>query len=209
MYDIFLALLDDASVKLSNGTDVDFRNCIVIFTGNIGTKSLSLKGSGIGFSKLSKEDKKAEDRSTIIKELKKTFRPEFINRLSDIIIFNSLGTEELKKIFYLELDKLKNRLKTKNIKISVTDKLRDKIVSECDLKFGARDLQRNIIKYIENEICNALINDSTVEIRDINGVSLDFKDDKVVVSFKKKSVKSKKLIEVKEDSEEKTESVVE
>ena len=209
VWDVFLSILDDGSVKLSNGTDVDFRNCILILTGNIGSKSLSFKGDGLGFTKLSKEDKKSDDKNTVMKELKKTFRPEFINRLSDIIVFNSLGIEELKKIFYLELDKLKNRLKANNIKISVTDKLRDKIVSECDLKFGARDLQRNIIKYIENEICNALINDSTVEIGDINGVSLDFKDDKVVVSFKKKPVKSKKLIEVKKDSEEKTESVVE
>lgn len=209
VWDVFLSILDDGSVKLSNGTDVDFRNCILILTGNIGSKSLSFKGDGLGFTKLSKEDKKSDDKNTVMKELKKTFRPEFINRLSDIIVFNNLGIKELKKIFYLELDKLKNRLQTKNIKISVTDKLRDKIVSECDLKFGARDLQRNIVKYVENEICNALINDSTIEIGGINGVSLDFKDDKVVVSFKKKPVKSKKLIEVKEDSEEKTESVVE
>lgn len=189
--DVFMSAIDDGVVKLSNGTDVYFRNSIIIFTGNTGTKSLALKGDGLGFSKLSKEEKIKDDRDTVMKELKKTIRPEFLNRLSDIIVFNSLGKEELNKIFYLELDKLKERLKKKNLKIMTTNKIRDKIVSECDLKYGARDLQRNIVKYIEDEICNALIN-SSVNLETISSISIDYysKEDKVLVTFKEKSKKT-------------------
>ena len=186
-----MSAIDDGVVKLSNGTDVYFRNSIIIFTGNTGTKSLALKGDGLGFSKLSKEEKIKDDRDTVMKELKKTIRPEFLNRLSDIIVFNSLGKEELNKIFYLELDKLKERLKKKNLKIMTTNKIRDKIVSECDLKYGARDLQRNIVKYIEDEICNALIN-SSVNLETISSISIDYdsKEDKVLITFKEKSKKT-------------------
>ena len=110
---ILLPLLDEGYVTLANNTRVNFSNCIVIFTSNIGTKEVEAKGKGLGFSKLDGELKNKDDESTIMKAIKKKFRPEVINRISEIIFFRSLNEEDLKKIFDLEIAKLKDRLSEK------------------------------------------------------------------------------------------------
>lgn len=161
IYQIFLSILDEGIVTLGNGTKVNFKNTIIIFTGNVGTKELKLHGDGIGFkSKKTKEDDKKEMDSIVTKAVEKTFAPEFINRLSEIIIFNKLGVDELNDIFDLELNKLQIRLKEKNYIIEVTKELKDFIVSKCNLQYGARDLQRNLVKYIEDEICKKLLEEN-------------------------------------------------
>ena len=97
-----------------------------------------------------------------MKAIKKKFRPELINRLSDIIFFKSLDRNDLYKIFDLELGKLKDRLSENEYTLEVSNKMKEYVVSQCDLTYGARDLQREIVKNIENPISNELVySDST------------------------------------------------
>lgn len=181
IFDIFLGIMDKGEIVLSNGEIVDFKNTIVVFTGNIGTKDIKNAGKGLGFMK---GDKNEENKDIVKKAIEKTFRPEFINRLTHQIVFNELGTLELTKIFGIELAKLKGRLKAKGLSLKVGNALRDKIVEDCDTGYGARDLQRGIQKMIETEICTALLKEDSIDT--IIGVSVDWKDDKVTTEFTKK-----------------------
>lgn len=180
IYNIFLNILDEGTVTLGSGAKVDFKNTIIIFTGNIGTKELHLKGGGLGFNKLTEEEKKRDNTDTVLKAVKKQFKPEFINRLSGITVFNELGKPELEQIFDLELGKLSSRLEKKGFKITVTPEIRDKVISECDPRYGARDLQRGIVKFIENEVCQKML-----EVTDISKISDIYVNwtDKVEVKF--------------------------
>lgn len=181
IFDIFLGIMDKGEIILSNGESVDFRNTIVVFTGNIGTKDIRKAGSGLGFMK---GDKNEENKEIVKKAIEKTFRPEFINRLTHQITFNELGIPELTKIFSIELGKLKGRLKVKGYNLKVSNAMRDKIVKDCDTSFGARDLQRGIQKMIETEVCTALLENDSFD--GISGINVDWKDEKVLVEFIKK-----------------------
>lgn len=146
LYDVWLSILDTGKCKLADGEVIDFTNCIIIFTGNIGTKELK-NTLNIGFG-VSQDDKAKKDKSTVMKAVEGQFRPEFINRLSNIVVFNSLGTKEMDRIFNLELDKIKKRLSKSKVSIKVTPKLKSWIIEKCDKSYGARDLQRGITKYV-------------------------------------------------------------
>ena len=182
LQNIFLNILEEGQVTLSSGEIVSCKNCIVIFTGNVGTKSLELFGKGLGFDVPGLGDKKTRDEAIVMKEVKKTFRPEFINRLSKIIIFNSLGKEDMDKIFYLELDELKKRLLEGNgYTLEVTDKIKDIVVSKCEPQYGARSLKRLLVEYVEQEICKAMLDQ---DIDGKNKILVDLDDDeKVKVEF--------------------------
>lgn len=180
IYDLLLGILDTGKAVLSNGIEVSFKNCIITFTSNIGTRELQARGDGLGFNRLSGEDREKDNKSIIMKALKKRFRPEFINRLNDIIIFSELGKDEMREIFDIEFKKLYDRLLVKGYDVKVSDKLRDYIISNVDTSYGARDLQRGISHDIENEICKALINDSNLEKTII--VDLEEGDNKIKVT---------------------------
>lgn len=180
IYDLLLGILDTGKAVLSNGIEVSFKNCIITFTSNIGTRELQARGDGLGFNRLSGEDREKDNKIIIMKALKKRFRPEFINRLNDIIIFSELGKDEMRKIFDIEFKKLYDRLLVKGYDVKVSDKLRDYIISNVDTSYGARDLQRGISHDIENEICKALINDSNLEKTII--VDLEEGDNKIKVT---------------------------
>lgn len=183
---VLLSILDEGTVTLSNGSKVDFKNSIIIFTSNIGTKDLQLKGDGMGFAKLSEEEKKKSDEATIMKAVKKHFRPEFINRLSTITVFNELSKEDMVKIFDLELKKLTDRLGHKGFTVSVSDSVRDLIIAQTDTKYGARDLSRGIIKYVEDKICEKMIDIDDIESFSSKNISLDIDENsEVVVTFVK------------------------
>ena len=130
-------------------------------TSNQGTKELELKGNGIGFGELSKDAKRSSDVSTVMKSLKKQFRPEFIARLTGIVVFNSLGDPEMMKIFDLELNKFKERLKKRGYSLTVGKELKKYIVSKTDTRFGARDLIKGIGIYIEDKIVEKLLDPAT------------------------------------------------
>ncbi len=144
----------------SLGRKVDFRNTIIILTSNIGTRDLKDFGDGVGFgtsAKSSNSDSRA--RSTIEKALKKAFAPEFLNRIDDIIIFNSLSKEDISKIIDLELSKLYQRLEKLNYKVELADDAKEFLAEKgWDKDFGARPLKRAIQKYIEDLLAEMLVN---------------------------------------------------
>ena len=182
LQNIFLNILEEGQVTLSSGGIVSCKNCIVIFTGNVGTKSLELYGKGMGFGISGDEKPGTRETSIVMKEVKNTFRPEFINRLSKIIVFNSLGKEEMDKIFYLELDELKKRLIENNgYELEVTDRIKDVVVSKCEPQYGARSLKRLLVEYVEQEICKAMLDQDTEGKKKI---LVDYEDEKVKVEFK-------------------------
>ena len=182
LQNIFLNILEEGQVTLSSGEVVSCKNCIVIFTGNVGTKSLELYGKGMGFGISGDEKPGTRETSIVMKEVKNTFRPEFINRLSKIIVFNSLGKEEMDKIFYLELDELKKRLIENNgYELEVTDRIKDVVVNKCEPQYGARSLKRLLVEYVEQEICKAMVDQDTEGKKKI---LVDYEDEKVKVEFK-------------------------
>lgn len=184
IFQIFLNILDEGYVTLGNGSRVDFRHCIIIFTGNIGTKELSLFGKGLGYGATGKNEKIDEARkdSIIQKAIEKTFAPEFINRLSKIVIFSNLGTTELQKIIDLELSKLSGRLKESKINIKIGKALKEYIISQCNLNFGARDLQRKISEVIEERLCEKLLEPDVPEGK--KTFMFDYKNEEVIVELK-------------------------
>ncbi|WPO82729.1 ATP-dependent Clp protease ATP-binding subunit [Chryseobacterium sp. JJR-5R] len=160
VFNILLQILDEGHVTDSLGRKIDFRNTIIILTSNIGTRDLKDFGDGVGFGTAAKKtgtDSRA--RSTIENALKKAFSPEFLNRIDDIVIFNSLEKEDIKKIIDLELNKLYSRLEKLNYKVDLTDEAREFISEKgWDKDFGARPLKRAIQKYIEDLLAEMLVN---------------------------------------------------
>lgn len=158
IFDIILnAIGEEGYITLNNGKDISFRQSIVILTSNIGTRELSDKGDGLGFSKLTGEIKKKSDSGTVMKAIKKFFRPEFLNRLTGISIFNELSKEDMMKIFDLELSKMNERTKDSGYTIFMSDAIKENIIEQVDTKFGARDLTRKIMELVSNEVCEEMI----------------------------------------------------
>ena len=206
---IFLNILSEGYITLGNGTRVDFRNTIVVYTSNVGTSEILMRGDGLGFSKLNHDEKNKDSKDIVLKAMKKCFKPEFISRLTDIIVFNNLTKENFEKIFDLELNKVSERLKKKGLKLTTSKAIKDLVVSESK---NGRDLEKGIIKYVENEICKSMVNDS-IDVNTISGISVDYKDGKVIINYKPKLKRSssKKSAEVKkiEIVEEERETIVE
>ncbi len=165
VFNILLQILDEGHVTDSLGRKVDFRNTIIILTSNIGTRDLKDFGDGVGFgTSAKKSNTDARARATIESALKKAFSPEFLNRIDDIIIFNALEKEDIKKIIDLELNKLYKRLEKLNYKVELTDEARDFISEKgWDKDFGARPLKRAIQKYIEDLLAEMLVNKQFTE----------------------------------------------
>jgi ATP-dependent Clp protease ATP-binding subunit ClpC len=159
VFNLLLQVLDDGILTDGLGRRVDFRNTIIIMTSNIGARDLKDFGSGIGFSTKSKSDNIDEAaRATIQNALKKAFAPEFINRLDDIIIFNSLERADLHQIIDLMLVKLKNRLTNLGYEVELTDKAKDFIADKgYDPQYGARPLNRAIQKYLEDILAEEIL----------------------------------------------------
>jgi len=159
VFNLLLQVLDDGILTDGLGRRVDFRNTIIIMTSNIGARDLKDFGSGIGFSTKSKSDNIDEAaRATIQNALKKAFAPEFINRLDDIIIFNSLERADLHQISDLMLVKLKNRLTNLGYEVELTDKAKDFIADKgYDPQYGARPLNRAIQKYLEDILAEEIL----------------------------------------------------
>ena len=165
VFNILLQILDEGHVTDSLGRKVDFRNTIIILTSNIGTRDLKDFGDGVGFgTSAKKSNTDARARATIESALKKAFAPEFLNRIDDIIIFNALEKEDIKKIIDLELNKLYKRLEKLNYSIQLTDDAKDFIAEKgWDKDFGARPLKRAIQKYIEDLLAEMLVNKQFTE----------------------------------------------
>lgn len=159
VFHILLQVLDEGRLTDSLGRRVDFRNTIVIMTSNIGTRQLQEYGRGVGFeTKARKESFNVHAKSIIENALRKTFAPEFLNRIDDVIMFNPLTKEDIFKIIDIELDGLVGRVKQMGYEIKLSPKAKDYIAEKgFDAQFGARPLKRAIQKYIEDPLAEAII----------------------------------------------------
>ena len=165
VYNVLLQVLDDGQLTDGLGRKVDFKNTIIIMTSNIGVRQLKDFGQGVGFSTKSKQDAAEEhSRSVIQNALKRTFSPEFLNRIDDVIIFNSLGQDEILSIIDISLQDLYKRLKGMGYSITLSEEAR-KFVAErgFDPQFGARPLHRAIQKYIEDPLAEYILNENLTE----------------------------------------------
>ncbi|PIQ50006.1 MAG: Clp protease ClpC [Cytophagales bacterium CG12_big_fil_rev_8_21_14_0_65_40_12] len=159
VFNILLQVLDDGILTDGLGRRVDFRNTIIIMTSNIGVRDLKDFGAGIGFNtQTRKENEDNVIKDTIQRALKKTFSPEFLNRLDDVIIFNSLGREDIHKIIDITLKKLLNRIDEMGYKVELTETAKDFLADKgFDPQYGARPLNRAIQKYLEDQIAEELL----------------------------------------------------
>ena len=159
VFNILLQVLDDGILTDGLGRRVDFRNTIIIMTSNIGVRDLKDFGAGIGFANRAKADNMDEImKSTIQSALKKAFSPEFLNRLDDVVVFNSLSKEDIFKIIDISLGKLFHRITDLGYKIELTDKAKEFLANKgYDQQYGARPLNRAIQKYLEDAIAEEIL----------------------------------------------------
>ncbi|QAR31819.1 ATP-dependent Clp protease ATP-binding subunit [Ornithobacterium rhinotracheale] len=160
VFNILLQILDDGHVTDSVGRKVDFRNTIIILTSNIGSRQLKEFGDGVGFgtaAKMNSADERA--KSTLQNALKKTFAPEFLNRIDDVIIFNALEKEDILKIIDIELSKLYGLVRDMGYEVELSQEAKEFVAEKgFDKDYGARPLKRAIQKYIEDPMAEKIIN---------------------------------------------------
>ena len=194
VFNLLLQALDDGHMTDSLGRKVDFKNTILIMTSNIGTSQLKDFGAGVGFTTTAREVNKNEINKGVIETaLKRAFAPEFLNRIDDVILFNSLNQKDILKIIDIELVKLYERIEDLGYKVSMTDKAKQYIAEKgYDEKFGARPLARAIQKYVEDPLAEQIINS---EIEDGDSIKIDLKkkkdeEDEIDVKIQKSSEKA-------------------
>ena len=158
IYNILLQVLDEGKLTDSNGRRIDFRNTVLILTSNIGTKELKEFGKGMGFANSTKRDIAGNNREIVTKAIQKTFTPEFINRIDEQILFNSLAKEDLEKIIDIELKSLYQRVKQVGYTLKLTQAAK-KFIAEAgyDPQYGARPLKRAIQRFVEDPVAEAII----------------------------------------------------
>ncbi len=157
VFNILLQVLDDGRLTDSKGRTVDFRNTVIIMTSNVGAQEIK-DNKFVGFGGQTAAQDYETIRKTMMDELKKQFRPEFLNRIDDIIVFHKLEKDHLKEIVTLMVEGLANRLKEQDIHISLTDAAKEKIADEgYDPEYGARPLARAIQKHIEDQLSEELL----------------------------------------------------
>jgi len=190
VYSILLQILDDGFLTDGLGHRVDFRNTILIMTSNIGARDIKDFGSGIGFETSANiENVNQHISSTIDKALKRTFNPEFLNRLDDVIIFNSLSKKDLYKIIDISLNKLYDKANEMGYIISFTGKAKDFLIEKgYDPKYGARPLDRAIQKYLEDVLAEEILNG---EVKKGDSIIADYDTKKKTIFIKKRKIKTK------------------
>lgn len=176
VFNMLLQILEDGRLTDSQGRTVDFKNTVIIMTSNVGARLIVDKQQQLGFANEHKEND--DIKQTVIAELKKVFRPEFLNRVDDIIVFSKLSKDEIKEIASLMLNNLKDRLVPLGINISYTDSLIEKIADEgFDDSYGARPLRRAIVTNIEDKLSEMLLANAFADNPDI---ICDYKDGEYV-----------------------------
>jgi ATP-dependent Clp protease ATP-binding subunit ClpC len=187
VYNILLQVLDDGILTDSTGRKVSFKNTIIIMTSNTGSRQLKDFGQGVGFMTKTRETSQGEEAKAVIeKQLKKTFSPEFINRLDDIITFNSLSKEDINLIIDNELEKLYVRLRNMDLNVTITPELREILVDRgFSPEYGARPLKRAIQKMIEDTLTDELLQNEVTPGTQIT-MSYNSEEDKVTVTRKGK-----------------------
>jgi len=158
VFNILLQVLDEGRLTDANGRTVDFKNTVIIMTSNIGTRQLKDFGQGIGFTSMQGQNLKEHSRSIITKALNKTFAPEFLNRLDEIINFDQLDMESLMKIVDIELEELYKRVNNIGYNLEVEDEAKSFIAKKgYDVQYGARPLKRAVQTYIEDALSEVIL----------------------------------------------------
>ncbi|MEA3316569.1 MAG: ATP-dependent Clp protease ATP-binding subunit [Bacteroidota bacterium] len=190
VFHLLLQVLDEGQITDSLGRKIDFRNTIIIMTSNIGSRQLKDFGQGVGFSTKAKQNTvKSHTQSVIQNALKRSFAPEFLNRLDDVVIFNSLTKEDINKIIDIELLGLYQRVHKLGYKIEISDEAKGFIADKgFDVQFGARPLNRAIQKYVEDPMAEIIIK-TTLKEGDLLYVELNEEKDKVIITPKHSSSK--------------------
>jgi ATP-dependent Clp protease ATP-binding subunit ClpC len=183
VFNIMLQILDEGHLTDSFGRKVNFTNCLVIMTSNLGAKKVSEFGGGVGFATLGNDEQKYEVRKSMIqKSLKQHFNPEFLNRIDDIVLFNALGKDVLLKIIDIELNKLSNRLIEKGYKVNIDKSVPDRIFElNTQEEYGARPVKRIIQNLCEDFLSEEILRGN---IKEGVSITLRCKDDKLTLTKK-------------------------
>ena len=191
VFNMMLQVLDDGFLTDSLGRKIDFRNTIIIMTSNIGSRQLKDFGQGVGFGTAAKSDQEDSHAKSVIENaLKKTFAPEFLNRIDDVVVFNTLTRQHIHKIIDIELSKLYNRIDGLGYTLNLSENAKDYIADKgFDKKYGARPLKRAIQKYIEDSLAEEIIN-SKLKEGDSISIDLDKKTNELIIKITKKKQKA-------------------
>jgi len=191
VFNMMLQVLDDGFLTDSLGRKIDFRNTIIIMTSNIGSRQLKDFGQGVGFGTAAKSDQEDSHAKSVIENaLKKTFAPEFLNRIDDVVVFNTLTRQHIHKIIDIELSKLYNRIDGLGYTLKLSESAKDYIADKgFDKKYGARPLKRAIQKYIEDSLAEEIIN-SKLKEGDSISIDLDKKTNDLIIKITKKKQKA-------------------
>jgi ATP-dependent Clp protease ATP-binding subunit ClpC len=183
VFNILLQILDEGHLTDSFGRKINFTNTIIIMTSNVGAKKVSELGGGVGFKTTSSEEQQYEVRKTMIqKALKQQFNPEFLNRVDDVILFNSLNDETLKKIINIEVGRLNKRLIDKNYKVNFDKTVTNRIYElNSQEEYGARPLKRIIQNLCEDFLSEEILKGNILENEQY---ILKYKDEKLLISKK-------------------------
>ena len=201
VFNLLLQVLDDGQLTDSLGRKVNFKNSIIIMTSNTGSRQLKDFGTGVGFNTKNREGKGQEDSNAVIdKELKKKFAPEFLNRIDDVVMFNSLVKEDINKIIEIELEKLVTRVQEMEYTLDITSEAVDYIASEgFDPEYGARPLKRAIQRLVEDVLTEEIIQSSPIKGSKLS-LSYNKEEDKMIVQVTSPEVKVvKKRVTKKKD----------
>lgn len=185
VFNILLQIMDNGRLSDNLGHTVDFRNTVLIMTSNLGAEQI-VRGSNLGFQAEKEGSLSYEEmKNRVMSELKRSFRPEFLNRLDEVIVFHALSKENIRKIVDMLLEEKKELLEEKDIKIQTTKEARDLIAKEgYDPDFGARPLKRAIQKLIDNSLSEEILKGRFKEGEDI---VIGIKDGNIVFNKRKKS----------------------
>jgi ATP-dependent Clp protease ATP-binding subunit ClpC len=197
VFNLLLQALDDGHMTDGLGRKIDFKNTIIIMTSNIGARQLADFGSGVGFGTKAREEQRDENAKSVIQNaLRKAFAPEFLNRIDDMILFNSLKREDIHKIIDIELELLYGRINELGYTITMTEAAKDFIVEKgYDEKFGARPLKRAIQKFIEDPLAEEIVKSNLHEGDSIN---MDIQKDASELKIKIKKAQNAKKSSNKE-----------
>ncbi|MCF8423465.1 MAG: ATP-dependent Clp protease ATP-binding subunit [Bacteroidia bacterium] len=193
VFNMLLQVLDDGQLTDSLGRKIDFKNTIIIMTSNIGARQLKDFGQGVGFGTQTRVESAEENNKGVVENaLKKAFAPEFLNRIDDVVMFNSLNKEDIHKIIDIELNGLFGRVNTLGYNIKITEAAKDFIVEKgYDAQYGARPLKRAIQKYLEDPMAEEIIQSNLAEGDQIE-IDFDKEKNEIVVKTIKPKTKKKK-----------------
>jgi len=197
IYNILLQVLDDGQLTDGMGRKVDFKNTLIIMTSNIGARQLKDFGDGVGFATANRMENADENNKAVIeKALKRTFSPEFLNRIDDVVVFNSLSKENIFAIIDILMQGVMKRLSNLGFTMELTEKAKEFIADKgYDSQFGARPLHRAIQKYLEDPLAEEILN-MNIKSGDVMVAELDEAAEKIKFTLKEEEKKKEKKSEV-------------